>query len=333
MKYETFNIGPGQTSWIDMPDDYKEAYFKVERLKTIRKLEKGEFIPEKERTMTEFSACDELRIFDALKKPKVDELSCVLHICTCWEGSTARNQLRMHKELRCLMNQISNFGIKHKASGNPFTAHMVISVNGFFPRDKDNIYRNNIKYLQGLHGKNIGNGIEVVVFQRANFGWQWAAFYDVWQKYKDVICDKYFTLESDVYVTKNKWFDSLAGRAASSNVGFVGQIPINYIDPLNFHGKYSKTAWMWRDENDLPFTPSREQTGHTRGGAYFCKKELLQKMDDVYGCFTHALGKDLYIDGIMSGEIGFSQKTTSLGYGLLTIKDEGTFLPDDEIPG
>ena len=208
---------------------------------------------------------------------------------------------------------------------------MVISVNGFFPKDAENIYRNNIKYLQDLNGRDIGHGIKVIVFQRPNFGWQWSAFYDVWLKYKNIGCDKFFTLESDVYVNINKWFDSLSQRIETSNSGFVGQIPINTIDPETFH-TYSNVKRLWRDVGDVPFSPSKRQTEHTRGGAFFCKRELLQKMENAFGCFSHAMGKDLYIDGILSGEIGFSQKAKALGYELLTTIDNGTFLPDDEIP-
>jgi len=39
-------------------------------------------------------------------------------------------------------------------------------------------------------------------------------------------------------------------------------------------------------------------------------------MDSIFGCFTNATGCDYYIDGVLSGEVGFCQKATALGYNL-----------------
>jgi len=49
-----------------------------------------------------------------------------------------------------------------------------------------------------------------------------------------------------------------------------------------------------------------------------CKKEMLENIDDTYGCFTHSMGCNYSFDGVILGEVCFSQKITSLGWGWVT---------------
>jgi len=44
-------------------------------------------------------------------------------------------------------------------------------------------------------------------------------------------------------------------------------------------------------------------------------------MDATFGCFTHSFDHDYFYDGVLAGEVGFSQKANVLNYPLFNDED------------
>jgi len=161
-------------------------------------------------------------------------------------------------------------------------------------------------------------------------GWQWGGFHDVWMRYKDIDCEWYATMEADCYMS-DMWFDraisfmkpqviyELSGHLP---IGYMGQYSTHFnehfVPPIieNYRKQNVVVDNIWRDGYNKIISPAVNDLCHTRGGFYFCRRDMLEKMDNAYGCFTHSIGNDAEFDGILLGEVGFAQKTTALGYGL-----------------
>lgn len=252
-----------------------------------------------------------VREFDPLHIPKISGTTCVLHISSFLEGSGKNNPLR---EFNVLKKQIDMLSSQKISDINGFRLDLVISINGHV-----NV-KEYISYLKSIDKTVVGNNVNITIFQRPNFGYQWGGFYDVWNRYKMINCDWFVTLEADVYFNDNTWFDYCMNRIANKKeIGFLGMISrkFNTINPKEYGEVVPIPERVWRDKNNNTLkNPNESVTRHTRGGMYFCKRSLLQKLDNVYGCFTHSMGCNHHLDGIILGEVGFSHKTTALGYVL-----------------
>ena len=181
-----------------------------------------------------------------------------------------------------------------------FNGILVISVNGFI----DDIYKNEIKWLdQNVVNKQWGDWT-TTIFQRPNWGYQWGGFYDTWLKYKDIDCTRYATLECDCYL-HGEWFKKgMRMLADHPDFGFVGMAPDKNVRK-NLRVQYHFSDRLWEKHSGYK---------HTRGGFYLCRKRLLEAIDKEYGCFTLSMGANQDLDGIACGEIGFSSKTRHLGF-------------------
>lgn len=232
-----------------------------------------------------------MRRFDPLHYPSNKDASCVLHICSYFEDYGERNLLAL-KECVVSLGRLKN----------DKSIDIVISVNGFVD------YAPAYNYLEELR-----SNTRIIVFQRPNFGHQWGGLYDVWMKYKGTNCGSFATIEQDCYFIEKDWFEVL--RRDLKSYGYVGMASrvLNTINPYKYE-EFSIPDNTWRNDKNEAIKIGEKDTEHSRGGFYLCSRELLQKMDEVYGCFTFALGHHHYYDGIVQGEVAFAHKTKALGF-------------------
>jgi hypothetical protein len=254
---------------------------------------------------------DRVRVFDPLKPVSGVKYDLVCHIPVCLDN-IKRRQEGADRDFRCLQFQLENFK-KIRPSDNPnFKMILIISVNGGIGQSSY------ITFLKSIP-KQLTPQIETLIFQRPNVGWQWGALHDVWMRYKD---SSYIfsTMECDVYFNDNKWYDrSYEILKNNPTAGFVGQPPGNHTLPnIGAYADFEIPKRVWRDGyNRVIEKPTQPISKHSRGGWYFCRRELLQSMDNTYGCFTFALGYENALDGIVLGEVGFSHKTEQLGFNWI----------------
>jgi len=280
------------------------------------------------------------REFDFLHVPKIEKTDCVLHISSflqshCIDKNNEINyEIMANKNFLCLKYTINSL-LSKRASENDCRIDVVISVNGHIEEQEY------IDYLKSINGKSNGC-YHITVFQRQNIGFQWGGFHDVWLRYKNIKCNWYATMEGDCILIEY-WFD-IASRNIKhkKQIGFNGQqnnikyghlVPKgvycdqNAIDAKVFYDSTDKVQKLipmgvFRNrDNGFYKDSSMINTCHTRGGFYFCKKEMLENIDDVYGCFTHSMGCNYSFDGIILGEVCFSQKITALGWKWITKPD------------
>ena len=253
------------------------------------------------------------RVFDPLHIPKINKTDCVLHISSFLQESKEKSDRRegdSPRDFNCIKSLIGEISNQRISNREGFRLDAVISINGHVENQEY------IDYLKSINGTVIGNNVHITIFQRPNVGWQWGGFHDVWMRYKDIDCNWYATMEGDVFFSNDTWFDYFVNK----NKILHGQNSrkFNTIDPKEYNGPIPPE--VWRDENNNVLNASVNDTAHTRGGFYICQKSFLQHMDNVYGCFTHAMGCNMWFDAIILGEVAFCQKATALGYEL--IKDE-----------
>ena len=246
---------------------------------------------------------DSVRYFDPITKPKTDP-DLVIHIPVCLED-IKRREGAGDRDIACLKYNIQNF-LTLTPSVNHLNIDFVICVNGF-------IYYDYIDYLEGLLPTKDFN---FRIFQRPNVGWQWGAFYDVWLAYKHSNTKWFMSMEADVFLTKDYWFDYLKSFFKSEKVGHVGMVcPESVIGLDGGYGTVDKIPTrLWKKKTGETKQMTTQDTLHTRGGWYFCHWRLLNSMENAFGCFSHAMGKDQCMDGVLMGEVGFCQKATELGY-------------------
>jgi len=256
----------------------------------------------------DYNYLDRIRVFRPLKpagqRPGVD---VVLHI-PIRLNSTGSGRNNRQSDIECLKKNLQTF--EHNKG---FKGDLVISVNGFI----DNDFLSYVHYLESINNTQMGP-FTITVFQRPNFGYQWGGFYEIWQKYKDSDIIYFATLECDCYLEPN-WYLTCTGKIKGH--GFVGMPP--KIDLGGRTEMYFHTRRIWRSAADETIgdsarwskggTDYRTVMTHTRGGFYFCRRALLKKLDEVYGCFTESMGCDPSIDGVAMGEIGFASKTGQVG--------------------
>ena len=300
------------------------------------------------------------REFDPLHVPKIERTFCVLHISSFlqshniekWDVNDKDSEENWIKHVKsraktnflCLKYTINDL-LSKKASENDCRIDIIISVNGHIEEPEY------IDYLRDINGKSNGC-YHITIFQRQNIGFQWGGFHDVWLRYKDVECNWYATMEGDCALSEY-WFD-IASKSIEYNteIGFNGQpnttkngnlIPRgvhcdqNAIDVKNFYDASDRIQrpipiGVFRDQdNGFYRYHSMINTCHTRGGFYFCKKEMLENIDDTYGCFTHSMGCNHSFDGIILGEVCFCQKITTLGWKWTTSPNVCTDISDEDL--
>jgi len=252
------------------------------------------------------------RVFDPLHIPKINKTDCVLHISSFLQESKEKSDRRegdSPRDFNCIKSLIGEISNQRISNREGFRLDAVISINGHVENQEY------IDYLKSINGTVIGNNVHITIFQRPNVGWQWGGFHDVWMRYKDIDCNWYATIESDNYLTQDNWLDIAIEMSEGDEYGFFGKHQKDFpIDPYNF-SSIAIPSNVWRTgDNKTKNNMVKEDTLHSSGGFFFCKKSFLQKMDEVYGCFTHSMGCNWLFDGIVLGEVIFSHKTRELGY-------------------
>ena len=257
------------------------------------------------------------RYFDPLLvvKPEIN-INCVLHIAVHLEPHKRDSDSDGDKEdfitARRAIKYISEQVISNIQK---FKLHLVISINGNIENEKY------IKYFNEINGKWLSEKVFCKVFQRPNFGYQWGGFHDVWMRYKETKCDWYVTLESDHRFYHDPWFDLIVKELNKAGPNFLDygkhQNP-RTLQPKKMLG-VDIPARQWRNkDNSIKQKPRSDDIIHTCGALHFCKRQLLEEMDNAFGCFTYSMGCNHTIDGIIQGEIAFCQKTAALGRKILS---------------
>ena len=209
--------------------------------------------------------------------------SVALHIPVCFENIPKITDTRRVLEIECLKKRVKEIKVP-----------MYISINGECDqRWIDRVYR--IAAQPGTFVKE--------VFHRKNIGYQWGGFYDMFKKltFEDNHWTHFATLEVDCSLRPD-WLE----KCLKPDQQHIGMVPYRRkISPLHFPAN-----WKYSVRED-----------HTRGGFHFCRKVLLEKIDKRFGCFTHAKGSDLVIDGILHGEVGFCSKIDAVGAALHAVGD------------
>ena len=259
------------------------------------------------------------RVFDPL--PEVTQtFDCVIHVSTFLETYGKRRQGTVHAYFDAAQTTIETL-CTLPFSRNVQSVALIVSVNGLITEMPY------IKYLQALvPRKNQRVQIYPVVFQRPNVGWQWGGFWDVWLRYKRCGCKWWFTLEGDVKLTLPFWFDLFTrdittAKNAGNMIAFVGahQAKDTLPSPYEYYGVLPKG--VWRDWENKPLENAQiEDLRHTSGEFYFCTYEFLQAMDATYHGFTAAFGGHYELDGVIHGEVGFSQKAHAMGFTYIPFK-------------
>lgn len=261
------------------------------------------------------------REFDPLHAPKIRRTNCVFHLCSFLQEGP-RREGDSKRDFICLQKFIEIIKTQRISTDPDFRLDLIISINGHIENQEY------IDYLKSINGSIINWKVHITVFQRQNVGWQWGSLHDIWLRYKEIDCNWFVSMEADVWLDTDLWFDYLRRQILNTKgkVGFLGQSraiatwpPDEIPSPRR---KNDVSLNMWRDgNNNVIELPTLEHSNHTRGGFYFCKKSFLKEVDDVYGCFTFAMGGTVGLDSIVLGEVGFSHKTTALGYELFCDED------------
>ena len=189
---------------------------------------------------------------------------------------------------------------------------LIISINGDI--DKANY----IKYFQDIHKKWLSDKVFCKVFQRPNYGYHWAGLHDVWMRYKDTKCKWYVSMECDHRFMYDDWFDKVTEILKSNaSIGGFGKAQNNRMIQPKKIMSVDVPITVWRNGDGSIFhNVSKNHLNHTCGALHFCKREVLEKMDKAFGCFTHSMTINHTVDGIIQGEIAFCQKMKALGYRI-----------------
>ena len=257
------------------------------------------------------------RSFNSLGVPVVDYSDCVCHLSVFLCNNGARREGNAFLDFLCIKKNIELLKTQKISAKDGFKMMLVISINGDIQEEEY------IKFFKEINNNIIGNNIHVIVFQRPNIGFQWGGFHDVWLRYQSINCDWYMTVESDVYFKHDTWFDYFIEKMAKNQkTGFLGQYQDLALSSLEKHIPLTCYDYeCWRNTDNKIYKPTQKELQHTRGGFYFCRKEFLQKMDAAFGCFTHSFDHDYFYDGVLAGEVGFSQKANVLNYPLFNDED------------
>jgi len=264
------------------------------------------------------------RVFDPVQKYKDEKLDCISTICTFLQTDGLRRvpiqgikvKGRSEDDFKCLKINIDRFS-KIKPSKKHIRMELIIIVNGYI---SDNSY---ITYLSNLDNKWITDDIKIRVFQRSNMGWKWGALWDIWNGYKDGGCNWWLSIENDLYINMQHYFDICTKLLLDDS----NSCWISYIErttamekPYEYYGNLPQD--IWRDKNNKPLHINSRDELHCSGGSFhFIKRKVLEDIENIYGNFTYAIGDSYELDAIVHGEIGFFQKAKALGYRHLIIPD------------
>jgi len=257
------------------------------------------------------------RYFDPLLPvdPKT-KINCILHIAAHLESSNRDSDSAGDKEDFITVRRAIKYISEQVISKIPgFKLHLIISINGNIDNEKY------IKYFDEINGTWLSEKVCCKVFQRPNFGYHWGGFYDVWTRYKETKCDWYVTLESDYRFYHDPWFDLVVKELNKAGPNFLDYG--KHQNPRTLQPKKTLgvdiPARQWRNKNNsIKQKPTSDDLIHTCGALHFCKRQLLEEMDNAFGCFTYSMGCNHTIDGIIQGEVAFCQKIGALGYKILS---------------
>ncbi len=255
------------------------------------------------------------RHFDPLKPVnKSENIDCVLHLPIHVETDSRDSDSSGHLEDFITASRVIKHTVGQKISNKKdFKLHLIISINGNIDTVKY------IQYFKKIDNSWLSDKVYCKVFQRPNYGYQWGGFHDVWSRYKESKCNWFITMESDHIFFHDPWFDLATKCMTSAKIGDFGkhQNPRG-VSPVRPVG-VDCPVWHWRKGDGSVMKNVKDSNlVHTCGALHFCKREVLQKLDDVFGCFTFSLGCNHTVDGIVQGEIGFCQKITALGYKIIS---------------
>ncbi len=263
----------------------------------------------------------EWRQFDPLKpiNPATRQPHCILHVATHVESHARnKNSSQYHdtsghlEDFLVTKRCIESLQDQTISNQNGFKLELIISINGYITEPKY------IEWFEFVNESWLNDKIYCRVFQRPNFGYHWSGFHDVWMRYKETACAFWASLECDHVFMYDDWFDQLKAQFTTRpEIGLFGkyQNP-QTVDPERAFGTIIPPR-MWRNSDGKPFeNPTNDIMIHTCGAFCMLKREVLQKMDDKFGCFTFGMGIHHTIDGIICGEIGICQKTRALGYDI-----------------
>jgi hypothetical protein len=256
------------------------------------------------------------RVFDMLPEAQ-EEVDCVIHVSTFLEDKGMRRAGNAETYFRAARMLIEDL-LTRPLSEKSLRVDLVISVNGLVT---NSTYIHYLEELHSVHSSHVQ--IRPVVFQRPNVGWQWGGLWDIWLRYKHLKCKWWVTMESDLLLQFPCWVDIFTQEIEKAQedgfkIAFLGfhQRRDWFIDTHEFY--VPLPASVWRDWQNKPMkNVLPEDLRHIAGGFYFCTREFLEALDQTFHCFTFALGGNYEIDGIVHGEVGFSQKARALGFDYI----------------
>jgi len=200
----------------------------------------------------------------------------IFHLPVCFDDIPRITGARRQFEVDCL-----EFNLERMQSAD-VEVYVSVSINGSYTSE----------YVEQVYSL-VDKYDNVEYFHRANTGYQWGGYYDVWKRTKHFDVDKFGTMEIDHCLYKD-WYKKL-GRH------HTGMPPWkNHMEPVQFPPD-------WRGNRRME---------HTQGPLHICSRELLTALDKNYGCFTNSAGCDHEIDGIVHGEVTFCGKIIECGYKL-----------------
>ena len=257
------------------------------------------------------------RHIDPLPRHSTGWSDCVLHLSTFLQTEGRRRIPDATRDFECLQKNVEQFATWRASQQPGFMMDLVISVNGTID------IQEHLDMLNRINGQMLNPTTRVTVFQRPNIGWQWGGFWDVWLRWKGITCEWWATLENDCHLTDPDWFDVLQALLLTDpGACWVGMHEgWDGVNPNKF-GSCQLPPTTWRGPHNEPLDHFESDTLiHSGGGFYFCRRKVLESFDRTFGCFTHALGCHFQLDGIISGEVAFSQKARALGWHYIARRE------------
>ena len=244
--------------------------------------------------------------------------TCILHIAGHVES---KNRGDKHQyvdsggaveDFLCLKRSVESLKEQTISAAAGFQLELLVSINGYVTDPGF------IGWFKSINDTWLNNKIYCKVFQRPNFGYHWAGLHDVWMRYKETNCQWYASLECDHVFMVDAWFDQVTKvMKHTPKIGLFGKYQRETTVEPGFPIGVQVPANTWRNGNGtVKEKPNSGDLIHTCGAFCMLKREVLEKMDAAFGCFTFAMGINHTVDGCIYGEIGICQKVTALGYSI-----------------
>ncbi len=259
------------------------------------------------------------RQFDPLKPVNHGRnITGILHIAGHIEEKNRSDKKQYHdsggalEDFVCLKRGVESLKEQVISKEKTFKLELIISINGYVT---DVRY---IKWLNSINEQWLNNKIYCKVFQRPNFGYHWAGLHDIWLRYKDTGCQWYASLECDHVFMVNDWFDRVTKIMINDpKIGLFGKYQRERTTEPDFPIGVKVPKNLWRNgDGTIMKKPRSDDLIHTCGAFCMIRRNVLERMDKSFGCFTFAMGINHTVDGCLYGEIGICQKTTALGFKI-----------------